>query len=122
MRTVILKVLMPAALGVIVMSPTPAFSQSAAANHSINLTADRGAAFFPILPWDWMKTLDGDQDARAGLASVKACGFTMAGFIRPQDLPACERLELAAIVAPDPPLSVQNKPIESDEELDRRVR
>jgi len=58
--------------------------------------------FFPILPWDpqhgWGKP---GVERKHGLASIAECGFTMAGFVPPQDLPECERLGLQAIMFPD---------------------
>jgi len=58
--------------------------------------------FFPILPWDalhnWKKP---HRNPKHGLESIADCGFTMAGFVRPEDLPLCEKLGLAAIMAPD---------------------
>ena len=35
-----------------------------------------------------------------GLQSIADCGFTVAGFVQPQDFPECVRLGLKAIVAP----------------------
>jgi hypothetical protein len=72
------------------------------------LAAGAGAAgwppprsFFPILPWDpqhgWGKP---GVERQHGLASIAECGFTMAGFVLPQDLPECERLGLQAIMFP----------------------
>jgi hypothetical protein len=34
------------------------------------------------------------------LASIAECNFTLAGFVTPEDLPLCEKLGLAAIMAP----------------------
>lgn len=56
---------------------------------------------FPILPWDvlhgWKEPY---QNPKHGLASIAECNFTIAGFVRPEDLPLCEKLGLAAIMAP----------------------
>jgi hypothetical protein len=82
--------------------------------------------FFPILPWDpqhgW-KTPYFDREQ--GLETIAECGFTMAGFVRAQDLPACERLGLRAIMFPD----VESVPVWSrewhqlsDEEIESRVK
>jgi len=58
--------------------------------------------FFAILPWDplhgWKEPY---TDPKEGLASIAECGFTMAGFVHAADLPACEKLGLKAILAPD---------------------
>ncbi len=72
-----------------------------------NLFAEPAAfdpgAVFPILPWSplhgWKPPFEVAHNE--GLASMKACNFTIAGFARPEDLPECERLGLAAIVIPD---------------------
>jgi ribosomal protein L7/L12 len=56
---------------------------------------------FPILPWDplhdWKRPY---RTPKHGLESIADCGFTMAGFVKPEDLPLCEKLGLAAIMAP----------------------
>jgi len=52
---------------------------------------------FPILPWDPQHGWDGTAVRRHGLESIAACGFSMAGFVQSQDLPACERLGLRGI-------------------------
>ena len=56
---------------------------------------------FPILPWDvlhgWKEPY---QNPKHGLASIAECNFTIAGFVMPEDLPLCEKLGLAAIMAP----------------------
>ena len=61
------------------------------------------ADFFPILPWgtypNWIKGKE--APSKEGLASIKECGFTIAGFVRPSDLKECERLGLKAIVIPE---------------------
>ena len=35
-----------------------------------------------------------------GLQSVADCHFTIAGYVKPEDIPLCEKLSLVAIVAP----------------------
>lgn len=56
---------------------------------------------FPIMPWDvlhgWKEPY---QDPKHGLESIAECNFTLAGFVKPEDLPLCEKLGLAAIMAP----------------------
>lgn len=58
--------------------------------------------FFPILPWDvlhgWKEPF---REPRNGLESMAECDFTMAGFVSPRDLPLCQQLGLAAIMAPN---------------------
>ena len=74
--------------------------------------------FFPILPWD--KVYDQSKPLRStknGIQSIAECNFTVAGFVRPEDLPQCEKLGLAAILAP----SLNWKKLR-DEEIDGRVK
>jgi hypothetical protein len=56
--------------------------------------------FFPILPWDpyhgFRKPFI--EKRTWGLSSIRECNFTLAGFVRPEDLPLCEKLGLAAIM------------------------
>jgi hypothetical protein len=56
---------------------------------------------FPILPWDvlhgWKEP---NRNPEHGLESIAECNFTLAGFVKPEDLPLCEKLGLAAIMAP----------------------
>jgi hypothetical protein len=68
--------------GNVVMTPDNAFSEA--------------AGFFPILPWG--SPSDEKISVEQGLRSIAECNFTMAGFVRPQDLPICEELGLAALV------------------------
>ncbi len=56
------------------------------------------ANLFPILPWDAQHGFDGKGTRRHGLKSIADCNFTMAGFVYPQDLAACEELNLAAVM------------------------
>jgi len=59
--------------------------------------------FFPILPWDpyhgWKQQTHVETRLN-GFESLGECHFNMAGFVLPQDLPACERLHLGAILLP----------------------
>lgn len=84
-------------------SDAPAWAQSAApaeppaeANPQAYLAAPD---FFPVVAWDrqdaWRKF-----DASASLRDAADCQFNVVGFIRPEDLGVCEKLGLAAIVAP----------------------
>lgn len=81
--------------------------------------------FFPILSWSpvhgWRRPY---IDRKHGLESIAECGFTVAGFVRPEDLPACEKLGLAAIVAPMNDEVPWNRPWRtlSDAEIDQRIR
>ena len=53
--------------------------------------------FFPIMPWELGKP-DKLADPHQGIESLKECGFTTVGFVRPQHLPTCEKLGMRAIV------------------------
>ncbi len=56
---------------------------------------------FPILPWDTLHGWSGQgRNLKNGLESIAECNFTLAGFVKPEDLPLCEKLGLAAIMAP----------------------
>lgn len=54
--------------------------------------------FFPILPWDSFRGSSAAVDMEKLLAGVAECNFTIAGFVKPADLPICEALGLKAIV------------------------
>ena len=80
---------------------------------------------FPILPWDplhdWKKPY---RNPKHGLESIADCGFTMAGFVKPEDLPLCEKLGLAAIMAPvesEEPWFSQWQKL-SDRQIDEQVK
>lgn len=80
---------------------------------------------FPILPWDvlhgWRTPF---RDPQHGLESIADCKFTVAGFVSPPDLPLCEKLGLAAIMAPtkgEEPWFGKWREM-SDEEIDQTVK
>ncbi len=84
-----------------------------------------GPELFPILPWDvlhgWQEP---HRNPRQGLGSLAECNFTLAGFVSPQDLPLCEQLGLAAIMAPtngDEPWFGKWREM-SDEEIDETIK
>jgi len=56
------------------------------------------ATFFPIFPWDPQRGWDGTTRHTQGLEAIAACNFTVAGFVEPDDLPACEALGLSALL------------------------
>jgi hypothetical protein len=55
---------------------------------------------FPVMSWELPPRTAEFSDARHGLVSLAECGFTVAGFVRPEHLAECERLGLRAIVCP----------------------
>jgi len=80
---------------------------------------------FPILPWDvlhgWKPP---HRHPKHGLESIAKCNFTLAGFVTPDDLPLCEKLGLAAIMAPaksDQPWLGKWREM-TDEQIDRAVK
>ena len=81
--------------------------------------------FFPILTWDRLRGWKPPyRDARQGLPSIAECHFTIAGFVHVDDLPACEKLGLVAIVAPDEKAGAAGREWLklADDEIDRRVK
>jgi hypothetical protein len=52
-----------------------------------------GTNFFPIMPWNHA------PNDLAVLSKIRECGFTVAGFVSPGTLKACERAGLKAIVS-----------------------
>jgi hypothetical protein len=109
----------------------PARAQSggpAAPPGEVNPQAFRTAPdFFPVVAWDrqdaWRKF---DPSAEASLRDAADCQFNVVGFIRPEDLPVCEKLGLSAIVAPA--AAAAGKPwfrdwkAMSDDDIDRGVQ
>ena len=80
--------------------------------------------FFPILPWGpyhgWKHK---NVKRKQGLCSIAECNFTMAGFVKPEDLPLCEELGLAAIILDDYEDWSPNQWTRlSDEQIDERIR
>ena len=81
--------------------------------------------FFPIVIWDRRIGWKGaGRSPDGGLESAADCHFTVAGYVRPEDIPLCEKLGLAAIVAP----SAATKPWFpnwkklTDDDIDRGIR
>ena len=73
---------------------------------------------FPILPWDVLHVAQRPLGkGENGLESIAECGFTVGGFVEEQDLPACEKLGLTAIMA-----SSQDWTKVRDEEVDPLVK
>jgi len=85
--------------------------------------SDKWANLFPILPWDAQHGFDGKRSHRQGLKSIADCHFTMAGFVYPHDLPACEQLGLAAIMLNEELPSAAYKWINhSEQEIDDIIK
>jgi hypothetical protein len=81
--------------------------------------------FFPILTWDKLRGWKPPyRDATQGLPSIAECHFTIAGFVNVEDLPACEKLGLAALVPPDEKTAAAGREWLklSDAEIDARVK
>ncbi len=71
---------------------------------------------FAILPWDWTP---GDK---AVLAGIKACGFNLAGFVKPEDLDLVAAAGLKGIVA-TPETHVDDAVAKFDTpEIEKRVK
>ena len=106
--------------------PAEPAAKAHAAGPSIGLTPlCHSPDFFPILPWDalhdWKKPY---RNSKHGLEGIADCGFTMAGFVKPEDLPLCEKLGLAAIMAPaetEQPWFGEWQKL-PDQEIDKRVK
>jgi hypothetical protein len=69
------------------------------ATHKPQASTPKTEHFFPIMSWEIPPRCDNFSDAKHGLKSLKDCGFTVAGFVRPEHLQECERLGLKAIVS-----------------------
>ncbi len=75
---------------------------------------------YPIMSWETGPRSDRFSDSRNGLASLVECGFTRAGFVRPDQLPLCEKLGIKAIVAAHPsPIDWKSL---SNAQIDQRIR
>jgi hypothetical protein len=93
----------------------------AAAAHAENWPPDR--SFFPILPWDTQRGWTRPEVPPAnGLQSMADCGFTLSAFVRPEDLPECERLGLQAIMQPTRGAWPRDCQKLSDEEITARMK
>jgi len=71
-------------------------AQAPPGREAVDTEAAFEPSFFPILPWDRVH----GRSAAGGIDGIAACGFTIAGFVQPEDLPQCEQLGLKAILAP----------------------
>lgn len=84
---------------IFLFSVSPVYQQSASAAEKEKSEAI-STDFFPIFPCDPQHGYRAPfiQKRTWGLESIKECNYTMAGFVRPEDLPECEKLGLAAIM------------------------
>jgi ribosomal protein L7/L12 len=74
--------------------------------------------FFPILPWDVLHLSNKPlRSAKNGLESIAECNFTVAGFVRLEDLPLCEKLGLVGILT-----QARKWKDVPDDEIDGRVK
>lgn len=75
---------------------------------------------FPILPWDRPnESVNTKLSKKYGLSSISECNFNIAGFVKPSDIPLCEKLGLAVIVIGD---IRRNWSKYSDREIDNAVK
>lgn len=82
--------------------------------------ADAHADAFPIMSWELPPRTQEFSDPRHGLSTLAECGFTVAGFVRPEQLAACHEQHLRAIVCPAEGILKWGQM--SDEQIDRAVR
>src|SRR6266550_39717 len=73
----------------------PSGQPAAVAGPTTNVTAKlpQGTNVFPIMPWN------SPPNDPAVLKKIRDCGFTLAGFVPPSALDACEAAGLKAIVS-----------------------
>jgi hypothetical protein len=62
-------------------------------------TISWSAGSFPIIPWDILhKSESFLRNHESGLNGISECNFNIAGFVKPEYLPLCEKLGMGAIV------------------------
>jgi hypothetical protein len=113
-------------LSCLVLAVTTASRAATPATAPAAFDAAVDADFFPILPWNFLPQPENRGKADRQIEGIAQCGFTVAGFVQPDDLPACERLGLKAIMGPP---KVSPSPFArggwknlSDDDIDRYVR
>lgn len=75
--------------------------------------------FYPIMPWEPGKVSEQFAEARGGLDTLADCGFTVAAFVRPEQIARCEKLGLKALVCESERRKWQNM---SDEQIEAAVK
>lgn len=85
--------------GLLSFSTSPVSAQAANYYSPPGFTED----FFPVFPCDPQHGYRAPfiEQRKWGLGSMKDANYTMGGFVRPRDLPECERLGIAAIMLLD---------------------
>jgi hypothetical protein len=75
---------------------------------------------YPILSWEARKRADAFNEPEHGLQSLKDCGYTRVGFLRPDQLPLAEKLGIKAFVRDfDAPIQWEKL---SDEQIDATMK
>ena len=75
--------------------------------------------FYPNYPWDWFPAEHPPHETlETSLPGVAECGYTLAGFVLPENLHRCDTLGLKTFVA----INGVNWNALSDEEIDERIR
>jgi hypothetical protein len=83
-------------------------------------TTSAAGDVFPIMTWEQPPRNEMFSDPHGGLSSLAESGFTVAGFVRPEQLKECERLGLRAIVS-RPAGRIQWGKL-TDEQIDTTIR
>ena len=75
--------------------------------------------FYPNYPWDWFPVEHlPNETIETSLPGVAECGYTLAGFVLPENLHRCDQLGLKTFVA----INGANWNALTDEEIDERIR
>src|SRR2546421_282630 len=106
-------------LGCLVLTSCAAPKPAAPAGETAH-RAEKPAGFFPIMSWETPPRTSAFADREQGLASLAGCGYTVAAFVSPEDLPECRRVGLRAMLRLDP--VKQSWKGLSDEQIADRVR
>lgn len=79
---------------------------------------------FVVMPWSHLHSNRGYDDIRNmdGLEGIAACGFNVAGYVWPEDLPKCKELYLKAFISQTERETWQDWTKLNDAEIDRQAR